>query len=336
MNNIYITKEALDYPKTKEILNKIKNYKIIENEEEFKRIVKINKIKYKEEKKYLFFGIKKGKFLKKYFLEKNFMGIKEEYYLTYENNCPYNCLYCYLRDYYEDGAFYFYVNIEDMFKELDEFKEKNKMISCGIVNDSLAYDNITGITSDLMNYFRKREDLILEIRTKSNNINNLLKEEPLKNCIISFSFNPENIIKKYEHGTALFQKRIEAVRLLQEKGFNIGLRFDPMINNKSDIQNISYKEMIDEIFKNIDKNKIHDIGIGCLRYKKSLKQKVYKDEKTDIFYDEMIIGIDGKERYFKPIRLNLYKTIIKEIKKYGEFNIYLGMEPEYIWKEAFL
>ncbi|NLK62962.1 MAG: hypothetical protein GX287_05840 [Fusobacteria bacterium] len=339
MENIYIKREALSYPKMQFILNRINshgctNYKIVENEEEYRDIICSKKIGYKEQKRNLFFGLKKGNFLKKYYLDKNFLGIKEEYYLSYEKNCPYNCTYCYLRDYYDNGAYHYYVNTEDMYRELDAFKKSGTMISAGIVNDTLAYDYITYTTKDLIHYFKNREDLILEIRTKSTNINNLLREEPSKNVVIAFSFNPESIINKYENNTAIFKKRVEAVKELQEKGYYIGLRFDPMIYDPNDVEHNNYKEMINYIFKNINLNKIKDIGIGSLRYKKSLKEKVLNDIKTDLFYSEMVIGIDGKERYFKPIRISLYKSIVNEIKKYGDFNIYLGMEPEYVWKEV--
>ena len=69
-------------------------------------------------------------------------------------------------------------------------------------------------------------------------------------------------------------------------------------------------------------------------YTKGLKNKVLTERKTDLFYNELITGIDGKERYFKGIRIQMYDEIIKEIKKYGNFDIYLGMEEEYIWKKV--
>jgi len=333
MSKIYIMKEIKDYSKGLEILKNIKNYNIIKDEKEFVEMIKMKNLTYEEEKTYSFFGIKKGKFLKKYHLDKQFKGIKEEYYLSYESNCPFNCLYCYLRDYYNHGAFVFYVNLEDMFIELDEFKKRNTMISCGIVNDSLVYDNITNVTKDLINYFQKRDDLILEIRSKSNNIENLLKIKDHKNILISFTFSPQEIIDKYELKTSSLDERIEAAYKLQKSGYDIGLRIDPMIN--VDDNKKVYGEMIDKIFKKLEKDKIKDIGIGALRYAKGLRQKVLAENVTDLFFDELIIGIDGKERYFKKIRLDMFRNIVKKIEEYGKFEIYLGMEPDYIWKEVF-
>ncbi|TDT71784.1 spore photoproduct lyase [Hypnocyclicus thermotrophus] len=333
MKKIYITKDIKNYEKGLKILEKIKNYNIVSSEEEFINIIKKKNLTYEEEKKYSLFTVKKGKFLKKYYLDKQLEGIKEEYYLSYENNCPFNCLYCYLRDYFNHGAFVFYVNITDMFYELDNFKKKNIMISCGIMNDSLVMDNLTNITSDLIKYFSKRKDLILEIRTKSNNINNLLKYPAKENILISFTFSPDTIIDKYELKTNNLKERVEAAKKLQSHGYNIGLRFDPIINIKN--RTNEYTKMIDYIFNNLNTTRIKDIGIGTLRYKKGLRQKVLAEKNTDLFYNEFIIGIDGKERYFKKIRIDSYKEIISQIKKYGNFDIYLGMEPKYIWDEVF-
>ena len=333
MNKIYITKNIKNYKKGIEILEKIKNYKVIEDEKTFIEMIKNMKLTNEEEKQYMLFTTKKGNFLKSYYLDDKLLKIKEEFYLSYENNCPFNCLYCYLRDYFNHSAFIFYVNLEDMFNELDRFNIPNTMISAGIVNDTLVYDNLTNITRDLIEYFKGREELTLELRTKSHNIKNLLKEIPYKNILISFTFSPQEVIDRYELGASSLDERIIAAKKLQRYGYSIGLRLDPMI----DIENshLAYQKMVYKIFTNLDPNKIRDIGIGTIRYKKGLRQKVLAEKKTDLFYNEFVVGIDGKERYFKKIRIDMYKNIVSSINKYGNFDIYLGMEPKYIWDEVF-
>ncbi|MBP9478598.1 MAG: hypothetical protein KBF12_08250 [Sebaldella sp.] len=331
-NNFFITNDIVNHKKGKEILKKLKNYKIIDSENEFLKILKDKKLTFEEEKKYFLFTVKKGKFLKSYYLDKNFKKIKEEFYLSYENNCPLNCVYCYLRDYYSHGAYIFYVNIEDMFTELDKHKGKGEMISCGIVNDSLVYDNITEISHDLINYFKNRDDLVLEFRTKSDNINKLLELKEHKNILVSFTFSPQEVIDKYEFKTASIIKRIEAAKKLQDHGYDIGVRIDPIINIQD--RKKAYSDLIEKLMTSLDINKIRDIGLGSLRYTKGLKGKVLKERKTDLFYNELVTGIDGKERYFKGIRIKMYSEIVEDIQKYGEFEIYLGMEEDYIWKKV--
>lgn len=333
MSKIYITEDIKNHTKGLEILDKIKNYNIIKNEKTFIKMIQDMKLTNEEEKQYMLFTTKKGNFLKNYYLDENLSKIKEEFYLSYENNCPFNCLYCYLRDYFNHSAFIFYVNLEDMFTELDNFKQSNIMISAGIVNDTLVHDNMTNVTYDLINYFKNRPDLTLELRTKSHNIKNLLSIKAHKNILISFTFSPKEIIDQYELKASPLKERIEAAKKLQDHGYSIGLRFDPMINTID--SDLIYQNMVKSIFSTLDLTKIRDIGIGTIRYKKGLRQKVLAERNTDLFYNEFIIGIDGKERYFKKIRIDMYKNIVKAINNYGNFDIYLGMEPQYIWDEVF-
>ncbi|MCP1222955.1 spore photoproduct lyase family protein [Sebaldella sp. S0638] len=331
-SRFFITEDIKEHKKGRDILNILKNYSIVSSEAEFLEMLKEKKLGFEKEKGYFLFTVKKGRFLKSYHLDENFRKIKEEYYLSYENNCPFNCVYCYLRDYYSHGAGIFYVNTEDMFRELDNHKGNNEMISCGIVNDSLVYDNITDISHDLIDYFGNREDLTLEFRTKSKNIKGLLKEKVYKNILVSFTFSPEEVIEKYEFHTASLQDRITAARQLQEHGYDIGIRIDPVINIKN--RKNAYTDMINKLMRELDTKKIRDIGLGSLRYTKGLKDKVLSERKTDLFYNELVTGIDGKERYFKGIRIQMYSEIVEEIRKYGDFDIYLGMEEEYIWKKV--
>jgi spore photoproduct lyase len=331
-NRFFITEDIKEHKKGRDILRILKNYSIVKSEAEFLELLKKKNSGFEKEKGYFLFTVKKGRFLKSYYLDENFRRIKEEYYLSYENNCPFNCVYCYLRDYYSHGACIFYVNIEDMFSELDKHKGNNEMISCGIVNDSLVFDNITNISHDLINYFKNREDLTLEFRTKSKNIKGLLNEAVYKNILVSFTFSPEEVIEKYEFLTSSLNDRITAAKKLQEHGYDIGIRIDPVINTAN--RKKAYTDLIIRLMENLDTDKIRDIGLGSLRYTKGLKDKVLSERKTDLFYNELITGIDGKERYFKGIRIQMYDEIIKEIRKYGDFDIYLGMEEEYIWKKV--
>ena len=150
--------------------------------------------------------------------------------------------------------------------------------------------------------------------------------------MVSFTFSPQEVIDKYEFKTASIIKRIEAAKKLQDHGYDIGVRIDPIINIQD--RKKAYSDLIEKLMTSLDINKIRDIGLGSLRYTKGLKGKVLKERKTDLFYNELVTGIDGKERYFKGIRIKMYSEIVEDIQKYGEFEIYLGMEEDYIWKKV--
>ena len=51
---------------------------------------------------------------------------------------------------------------------------------------------------------------------------------------------------------------------------------------------------------------------------------------------EFIPGLDGKMRYFKPIRIELYSFLKECLEKWHEdLGLYLCMESDDIWEKAF-
>jgi spore photoproduct lyase len=66
---------------------------------------------------------------------------------------------------------------------------------------------------------------------------------------------------------------------------------------------------------------------------KSIIQKRFPDSK--IVYGEFIPGLDGKMRYFKPLRIALYRKMISWIKELApQVLIYLCMEDEEVWQKS--
>ena len=80
------------------------------------------------------------------------------------------------------------------------------------------------------------------------------------------------------------------------------------------------------------------ISMGCLRYLPSLKKiAAYRFPKSKFFHEEFIQGLDGKARYFRTLRVEMYKHIYVQLQKYAEAKtcIYLCMENNEIWQEIF-
>jgi spore photoproduct lyase len=91
------------------------------------------------------------------------------------------------------------------------------------------------------------------------------------------------------------------------------------------------------LFNAVDPDQIAWISLGSLRFPPSLKT-IIKERfpSTKIVFDELIKGKDGKLRYFKPLRLELYKRIINLIKNWGgeKIPLYFCMESKEIWQRA--
>jgi len=67
-----------------------------------------------------------------------------------------------------------------------------------------------------------------------------------------------------------------------------------------------------------------------------LKQVIQERFSTSgIVYHEFIPGLDGKMRYFKPIRMNIYKKIVERIKAAApDVCIYFCMEDDEVWENS--
>src|SRR5580658_1004172 len=103
--------------------------------------------------------------------------------LTLASNCPMDCGYCFLQEYLADNpGFQVYANYADAFDELERLRRNSPArgfrVGTGELADSLAFDSITGISRDLVEYFAGREDLTLELKTKTDEIENLLTLDP--------------------------------------------------------------------------------------------------------------------------------------------------------------
>ncbi|HEV2169796.1 MAG TPA: hypothetical protein VGR40_02555, partial [Candidatus Binatus sp.] len=90
--------------------------------------------------------------------------------LTLASNCPMDCSYCFLQEYLADNpAFQVYANYTDSFDELERLcanaRGRSFRVGTGELADSLAFDSLTGISRELIEFFASRENLTLELKT---------------------------------------------------------------------------------------------------------------------------------------------------------------------------
>ena len=134
--------------------------------------------------------------------------------LTLASNCPMDCGYCFLQEYLADNpGFQIYANYSDAFEELERLRRKSPArgfrVGTGELADSLAFDSLTGISRDLVEYFGDREDLTLELKTKTDEIDNLVAIDPKGRTLVSWTLSPDRVFQSTEHRTASPAERIE-------------------------------------------------------------------------------------------------------------------------------
>ncbi len=207
---------------------------------------------------------------------KNFsIGFSENYYFSHMLNCLYDCKYCFLQGMFNSANYLIFVNYEDFLVEIKKILSTTKKRVCffsGYDCDSLALEKITSFLKNFLKNFKNFHNGFIEIRTKSTKIDFFKNIKPMDNVIIAYSLNPEEIINKFEQKTPSLSKRLESLKMLQKLGWNIGLRFDPLINfiKNREIYNTFFRQ----VFSKLDTFQIHSVTVGCFRMPNKFLQRL--------------------------------------------------------------
>jgi spore photoproduct lyase len=259
--------------------------------------------------------------------------------LNLQTGCSFACSYCILQAYLEDKTqAVFYTNWADLEDELQKFLAVNKevRIGTGELSDSLAYESIYPTAKLVLELFRRFPNTVFEFKTKAVTIQAMMKvKEVPANIVVSWSLNPTPIIKNEELLTPALTMRLQAMAAIQDKGYKIGIHFDPLILFPNWQKH--YRELIRRLVTVIRPERVAWWSLGALRFPPALKKHIFRHPDSQLFWGELIQGQDGKYRYFKPLRLELFSFVRDEIQKQiaAEIPLYLCMEDSDTWQEIF-
>jgi spore photoproduct lyase len=337
--NIFIEKDVVDSPVTRQIIRSLPNIPV-EYVEDYRKI----KIKgstlngiYRESKECLAIARKKGKLVKQFRCRDGIIG-STEYYIAHGNNCYFDCEYCFLQGYFDNAIPVLFVNHKEMLSEIRDViiaaGDKRIVFHAGELCDSLVFDDLTDLSHRLIHLFAEFPNATLELRTKAVQIERLLSVSGIDNVVISWTFSPQEIIDVYEHKTPSLEDRIRAAGEAQEAGYNVGICLDPIIRCEDWFNN--YNAMLKILFDRLDITKIKFVSLGGFRFLPSLASVIReRNPQTDLFLGEFVPCIDGKYRYFRPVRSEIYREIANIIRRRGNgIKTFLCMETREVWNEV--
>ena len=212
------------------------------------------------------------------------IGASRNFYFSHMLNCLYDCRYCFLQGMYQSANYVLFINYEDF---QDEIKQRCAETPTEAVHffsgydcDSLALEPVTGFAEQFLPIFETIPNAWLELRTKSTQVRSLLSREAFPRCIVAFSLNPDEIATKVEAKAPSLERRLDALLKLQAHGWQIGLRFDPMIYQPGYQQ--QYQHLFEQVFSIIKLESLHSVSLGAFRLPEKYFKKVHKlfpDEK---------------------------------------------------------
>jgi len=250
-----------------------------------------------------------------------------------------DCVYCILQAYLNNPWLSFFVNVDDLFAELNEAfaKEPDRFwrLGTGEFTDSLALDSLTHLSRRLVAFMRDRNG-VLELKTKTVEIDNLLDLDHGGKIITAWSLNSRSIMTREELRTASLQQRLAAAARCASLGYRLAFHFDPLISYPG--WQDEYLSTIETLFAAVPREKIVWISMGGLRFLPHLRKIVAERfPGSGIFQQEFIAGLDGKLRYFRTRRIELYRFLYEQIGRHAapETCVYLCMESGEVWRDVF-
>lgn len=277
MDTIYIENHVVDHPRTQQILSRFADARLVEVQQ-YQEVFNAaaQNFRHQKQRPKLILAHKAGKRL--HATPPGYhIGARRNFYFSHMLNCIFDCRYCFLQGMYQSANYVVFVNNEDFFADISDTAQQADeptWFFSGYDCDSLALDPITGFVDDCLDHFSSLKNGFLELRTKSTQIRPLLNRPALNNTVVAYSLSPQAIIKAEEHGTPSLDKRLDALKTLQEAGWPIGLRFDPLLY--ADNFESLYAEFFDQVFDVLDADRIHSVSLGVFRLPKGFHKKLVR------------------------------------------------------------
>jgi spore photoproduct lyase len=250
--------------------------------------------------------------------------------------CTMDCAYCILQGYFHPPVLQYFVNHDDLFKEIDLAlaQPKTLRVGTGEFTDSLIWESGSDLTPTLIQRFARQSRSVLELKTKTTTIAHLEGLSHARRTIMAWSLNTPRIIATQERRTTTLNARLQAAAQCQSWGYPLAFHFDPIVLYPG--CETEYEAVIKTLFELVSADNIAWISMGTMRFMPALQPIIQQRfPRSAIVHGEFIPGIDGKMRYFKPLRIEIYRRMAQWIRQYApDVTLYLCMEDDPVWQQG--
>jgi spore photoproduct lyase len=207
-------------------------------------------------------------------------------------------------------------------------------VGTGEFTDSLIWERWTDLSALLVPRFAGQSTAVLELKTKTAAVEPLKPLAHNRKTIVAWSVNTPRVIAAQERRTASLAARLKAARACERQGYPLAFHFDPMVVYPG--CETEYGAVVESLFASVAAENIVWISLGSFRFPPALKPVIgERFPSSNIIYGEFIPGLDGKMRYFKPLRIKLYRATIDLIRKIApSVTLYFCMEDDEVWQKA--
>ncbi len=251
--------------------------------------------------------------------------------------CAFGCSYCSIQSFYSGGKVVFRGDLARQLSRVEADLNADEIyhIGTGQSSDSLMWGNRANVLSDVFDFARRNENVILELKSKSDNVDFLLENEVPFNVLATWSLNPNVIIENEEHFTASLEARLGAAKAVADKGVAVGFHFHPMIYYSG--WEDDYRAIAERIMELFSPSQVVQISMGTLTFIKPVLKQIRKSDMRTKILQMPLVDIAGKFSYPYDVKSELFSFLYSCFSDEWKESIffYLCMEDLALWKDVF-
>ena len=249
-------------------------------------------------------------------------------------NCGYGCSYCSIQSFYHNDEIVFHENFREKLSKIILDPDKTYHIGTGQSSDSLLWGNRNNVLRDLFDWVESHPNVILELKTKSSNVNYLLNNAVPRNVIVTWSVNAKTITDNEEHRTAPLKSRLAAAQKVADKGIIVGFHLHPIVAFKGWQQ--EYNLLIEQLTSSFYPGQVALVSLGTLTYIKPVIKMLRQRKLKSKILQMPMEDAAGKLSYPVAVKTNFFKHVYDQFKVWHDsVFFYLCMEDTKLWPAVF-
>jgi len=247
--------------------------------------------------------------------------------------CPFSCSYCTIQTFYGETA-ELEADLAGKLSEIELDPRRRYHIGTGQASDSLVWGNRGGILETLLGFAADHPNVLLELKTKSDNISYLAQHDIPENVVCSWTLNTESVIRNEEKGAASLEKRLQAARGLADRGVPVSFHFHPMVYYAG--WERDYPDLASRVVGAFSPDEISFISMGTVTMIKPVIQEIRRrGGETKILQMERVQDHHGKLTYPDEVKREIFRTLYEAFRPWHQrVFFYLCMETAPIWREV--
>lgn len=253
------------------------------------------------------------------------------YTLDAATGCAFSCTYCSIKTFYGDKI-ELITDLGERLQEVELDRDRFYHIGTGQASDSLVWGNRHGTLDALCQFAARHPNVLLELKTKADNIDYLLRRDLPANLVCSWSLNTDTVIQNEEHGTASLAGRLRAAHKLARRGCRIAFHFHPLVTYRGWRE--EYGSLAGRLLAEFSPEQVAYVSMGSMTFIRPVMREIRRlGGESKVLQMPMVPDPLGKLTYPDEIKIELYRCVHQTLRPWWDkVFFYLCMEPQPIWQ----